>query len=144
MIYTSYFAKVKDLPKDCTCIAICAVVPSWWKGFTYNKVAPSMGLLQSYKSDPDTDYYIQKYTSQVLDRTSPKKVLRDIFQLLPQKLQRQLKQEAGNWWENPNHHIVLLCYEKSSDFCHRHLLAEWLTENNIEVREWKNEDTQAK
>lgn len=145
MIYTSYFARVKDLPENHTSIAICAVVPSWWGGLVYSKVAPPIGLLNTYKRDHDVDYYINKYTRQILDRTSPKKVLREIYQTLPRKLQLQLKYEEGNWWDNPNHHIVLLCYEKSSDFCHRHLLSEWFRENGIEVREWTNEEnTQTK
>ncbi len=32
--------------------------------------------------------------------------------------------------------VVLLCHEKQSEFCHRHLVAKWLeTELNIEVKE---------
>ena len=32
---------------------------------------------------------------------------------------------------------VLLCYEKSGDFCHRHLVANWLSDNlGIEVKEY--------
>ena len=32
-----------------------------------------------------------------------------------------------------NADIVLVCYEKQSDFCHRHILAEWLgSDYNIE------------
>ena len=32
---------------------------------------------------------------------------------------------------------VLLCYEKSSDFCHRHLVADWLSKQlNISVEEF--------
>jgi len=30
---------------------------------------------------------------------------------------------------------VLVCYEKSGDFCHRHLIAEWLESNGIECSE---------
>lgn len=144
MIYTSYFAKIRDVPKNSICIAICAIVPSWWKGLTYDKVAPPLKLLQAYKSNHDTDSYTQAYTSQVLDKTSPKRVLREIFRLLPPGVQQNLKHETGGWWENPDYHVILLCYEKSSDFCHRHLLAEWLTENGIEVKEWDNESVETK
>ena len=36
--------------------------------------------------------------------------------------------------------IALVCYEKPSDFCHRHLVAKWINENtNIEVREYEDE-----
>lgn len=136
MIYTSYFAKTKELTNNYTSIAICTIVPNWWKGLTYNKVAPPLRLLQVYKDDNNVDYYTQRYTSQVLDKTSPKRVLREIFQLLPSEVQRTLESETSNWWESSEYHIVLLCYEKSGDFCHRHLLARWLTENGILVKEW--------
>lgn len=137
MIFTSYFAKVRNLPENCESIAICAIVPSWWNGLVYDKVAPPLDLLNTYKKNHNTEHYTEKYTEQILDRTSPKRVLREIFNTLPRKLQLTLKQEEGNWWENPNHHVVLLCYEKSTDFCHRHLLAQWLKESGIPVKEWE-------
>lgn len=34
-------------------------------------------------------------------------------------------------------HIALVCYEKPTDFCHRHLVAEWLCKNGFECHEWK-------
>lgn len=30
---------------------------------------------------------------------------------------------------------VLLCYEKPGDFCHRHLVSQWLNENGIRCSE---------
>ena len=32
--------------------------------------------------------------------------------------------------------IALVCYEKTGDFCHRHLVAEWLRAADIPVEEW--------
>ena len=32
--------------------------------------------------------------------------------------------------------IILLCYEKPGDFCHRHLVADWLTKNGVNCIEW--------
>ena len=32
MIYTSYFAKLKYLPKDIVPISICGKCPEWYKG----------------------------------------------------------------------------------------------------------------
>ena len=31
--------------------------------------------------------------------------------------------------------IILLCYEKPDDFCHRHLVAQWLTEHGYDTQE---------
>lgn len=33
--------------------------------------------------------------------------------------------------------IALICYEKPSDFCHRHLVAEWLNQNGFKCEEWR-------
>lgn len=33
--------------------------------------------------------------------------------------------------------VALCCYEKPGDFCHRHILAKWLTEKTeIEIKEF--------
>lgn len=40
MIYTSYFANVKNLPSEVIPIAICGGVPEWWCGLQYRKLAP--------------------------------------------------------------------------------------------------------
>ena len=29
------------------------------------------------------------------------------------------------------HNCILICYEKTGDFCHRHILANWLNKNNV-------------
>ena len=37
--------------------------------------------------------------------------------------------------------IALCCYEKPTDFCHRHLVAEWLNNNTDEnIEEWVAND----
>ena len=37
-----------------------------------------------------------------------------------------------------NNSIVLICYEKPDDFCHRHLVANWFNENGVNCKEWVN------
>lgn len=37
-----------------------------------------------------------------------------------------------------NENSVLLCYEKRGDFCHRHLISDWLNEHGIECAEMEN------
>ena len=32
--------------------------------------------------------------------------------------------------------FALICYEKPSDFCHRHLVSEWLKERGFDIEEW--------
>ena len=33
--------------------------------------------------------------------------------------------------------IVLLCYERPTDFCHRHLVSAWFREHGIECKEYE-------
>lgn len=33
--------------------------------------------------------------------------------------------------------ICLICYEKPSDFCHRHLVADWLNKNGVKCKEYE-------
>jgi uncharacterized protein (DUF488 family) len=37
--------------------------------------------------------------------------------------------------ENGELPLVLLCYEPAGEFCHRHVLAAWLRERGVEIRE---------
>ena len=43
----------------------------------------------------------------------------------------------SNWFliNNASKDIVFLCYEKPSEFCHRHLLAQFLEEQGFECKE---------
>ena len=45
-------------------------------------------------------------------------------------------------WENDNVHVVLLCYEKRGDFCHRHLVSKWINDwaGKDLVQEWYPEE----
>ena len=40
MIYTSYFGKLKSLPKNIVPVAICGGLPEWYHGAWYKKLAP--------------------------------------------------------------------------------------------------------
>ena len=37
---------------------------------------------------------------------------------------------------SPTEDIALVCYEKPGDFCHRHLVAKWLTDNGFTCEEY--------
>ena len=120
MIYTSYFGKLKKIPENIVPVTICGGVPEWYKGLQYKKVAPKYGFFQEYKKNGDQEYYVSHYQSEVLDTLTPEEVVSDL---------KNLTNNAEN--------IVLLCYEKPEDFCHRHLLANWLNQNGITCEEFK-------
>lgn len=127
MIYTSYFANLKKMPKDIIPIAICGKSPKGWKGLEYKKLAPKYWFFQVWKAIHWNEFYIYCYEKEVLDTLDPHEVVVELFRLAKLK--------------NPDvKDIVLVCFEKSGDFCHRHLDANWLNDYEYEVKEWKNND----
>ena len=125
MIYTSYFANVKNLPSGIIPIAICGGVPEWWCELQYKKLAPKQEFFNEWKNSGDNDYYIKCYYEQVLSHLDPAQVYRELNKLV---------EYTGSCADN----IALLCYEKPKDFCHRHLVAEWFNKNGIVCKEWIN------
>lgn len=113
MIYTSYFAVQKD---NKNAVAICRGVPKWFTGTIYSALAPSWDILMEYKNSEQTEAdkarYTKRYKKEILDLLSPQKVYDDL---------------NGK---------TLLCYEKSGDFCHRHIVSEWLFNYGFEVEEY--------
>ena len=124
MIYTSYFAKLKSLPAGVIPISICAKSPNWYKGLQYKGLAPTYDILMKYKQDGDTEAYIRSFNEQILQRLNASKVVFDLCSLAD-------KDQTYHSYD-----ICLICYEKSSDFCHRHLVAEWLRRYGYDCEEW--------
>lgn len=126
MIYTSYFAKLKELENhNIIPISICGKAPDWYKGLQYKKLAPKYGFFVEWKKNHDNDYYIKHFQSEVLDGLNATEVILDFS-----------KMDYGfNVGEND---IALICYEKPLDFCHRHLVAEWLNQNGFKCEEWRS------
>lgn len=119
MIYTSYFAKIQLFPMEIVPISICGKAPTWYDGLQYKKLAPKYDFFMKWKETHDDDYYIKCFNEQVLQHLNAKQVEEDLYKL------------ADN-----SKDIVLICYEKPGDFCHRHLVADWLQASGIECREY--------
>lgn len=127
-IWTSYFAKLDKLRqlgfKDF--VAVSGYVPEFYQNVMDNnpykhlmtcrrciELAPKKSWFFDWKNGKfDNDEYVRLYSQTVLNTLDIKEVL---------------KQFENN--------TVLLCYEKSGDFCHRHLIAQWLKDNGIECEE---------
>ena len=135
MIYTSYFAKLKSLPKNIIPISICGKAPSWYEGLQYKKLAPKYDFFMKWKENHDNDYYIKCFNEQVLNKLNTEQVVKELDNLL---LNETLAIDySGDLKEVPR--IALICYEKPSDFCHRHLVADWLNKNGVECKELEDE-----
>lgn len=127
MIYTSYFAKLRSLPDNIIPISICGKAPEWYKGLQYKKLAPKYDFFKKWKdskSDNRNEEYIKSFNEQVLKDLNALDIITDLYELI-------LK--TGNSPKEKD--IVLLCYEKPSDFCHRHLVSKWFNDNGIECKE---------
>ena len=118
MIYTSYFAKLKSLPDNIVPISICGKAPDCYKGLQYKKLAPKYDFFKKWKETHDNDYYIKCFNEQVLDKLDAMSVYQELCSLAK------------------SDDIALICYEKPSDFCHRHLVANWLREQGFDIEEY--------
>jgi hypothetical protein len=132
MIYTSYFAKLKSLPDNIIPISICGKAPDWYKGLQYKKLAPKYDFFMKWKENHDNDYYVKCFNEQVLDKLNAERVVKELDNLLLN--QTTTIGYNGDLKEVPR--IALICYEKPSDFCHRHLVADWLNKNGFECEEF--------
>jgi len=122
MLYTSYFAKVNEITDPNTvCVSIARNYPPYFKGICYKKVSPTQQILNDWHMYADEERYVKDYTEQVLSRLNAKEVVLDLIRL------------TRNQYDN----IVLVCYETPDKFCHRHLLAKWLTDNHFPCKEYE-------
>ena len=116
-IYTSYFGAAKKLPKELTQISICLHPPRGYYGLEYRRLAPTFDILEAWKRCPVEEDYVRNYNAKVLDKLNPETVYHQLEVLTD-----------GN-------DCVLLCYEVPSDFCHRHLVADWFKKAGYDVEE---------
>lgn len=121
MIYTSYFAKLSKLPDNIIPIAICGKSPEWYKGLEYKKLAPKWSFFSEWKKNHDNVFYIEHFDKEVLNVLNATTVVNDLYKLAN---------------ASSDQDIVLICYEKPSDFCHRHLVADWLNKHGYPVSEY--------
>lgn len=146
MIYTSYFGNLKNLNDNYIPISICGKAPYWfYQGRKYKNLAPKYKFFMEWKENKDNDFYIQHFKEEILDTLNINKVLYDLYCSIPDVKRLILDLECDedgnqiNWYESKIIHIVLICYEKPEDFCHRHLVADWFNENGIKCEELTDE-----
>ena len=121
MIWTGYYAKLKEYEKvGLVPVAISGKVPKFYDGLIYKEFAPRWETFKKWKNEEISDIkYVEEY-KKYLDSLDKEEIRFDFDS--PHK--------CGN--------MILLCYEKSGDFCHRHALADWLEENfGYRVEEYK-------
>lgn len=118
-IYTSYFGKIRAIQKqvlDAHFISIARFNPDGFEdcyGCTLEDFAPLPDILKQYKQGEIDQFGFTTLYRNQLDKISKESLNRIVQALMI--LSRTKK-------------IFLLCYEKPGDFCHRHVLADWLEE----------------
>ena len=98
---TSYFKLASNHENT---VSIAGKCPDFYKGREYKELAPKYWFFKKYKKDGDKEFYTKKYYEEVLNKLDPKKV-----------------------YEELGKDAVILCWEAPGKFCHRHIVAEWLS-----------------
>ena len=116
---TSYFARLKSIPENIIPISICGKCPDWYKGLEYKKLAPTYDIFIEYKNSGNEEKYTKRFKEEILSQLSVDVVLSELYELA--------KSTEINFTD-----IVLICFEKSDAFCHRHLIADWINDSELE------------
>lgn len=135
MIYTTYFANLKNFDRKISCpIAICIKPPNGYKGLVYKKLAPTWKILKEWKENHNENLYKVCFQNEILESLCIDQVMEDLRFLINKTYNCGIIKNY-KWWENISFDIYLVCYEKKGDFCHRHLVSEWMNKNGVYVRE---------
>lgn len=123
-IYTSYFANLKNLPKNILPISICGSAPQWYDGLQFKRLAPKYWFFKQWKENKDNNYYISCFNKHVLSQITPQEAYQRFVDVINAGIIRENKEYDA---------VALICYEKPGEFCHRHLVADWLKDAGYEV-----------
>ena len=120
-IYTSYYGRCGG-HDDAVSISVSA--PKFFEGPVRDDLAPTWDMVHGFKDGSiDELEYTKRYLALLRERG-----------LDPQEV-----------YESIPDNTILLCYEKEGDFCHRHILAQWLENTTgVEIEEWRSEDERRK
>lgn len=118
-IYTSYFGNARRLAEaNILQIGVALWKPKFFNGACLKNVTPTKYMLSDECS---MEEYLRLY-DKILNRQDANKVI------------EQIKSLSGG------RDVALCCYEKPGDFCHRHILAKWLTDNTgIVIEEYNGQ-----
>ncbi len=125
MIYTGRFKDISDYERaGLIPVSIAGYAPDFYKGIQFKVLAPKYSWWKEWHDKKlSVEWYKSKYQETVLDKLNPKVIAHRL-------------QAFGD-------NIVLCCYEKPEEFCHRQLVADWLRSAGIEVREYDKKRFQA-
>jgi predicted CopG family antitoxin len=123
---TGYFSKIKQytlngfLP-----VSISRWPPKWYTGKKYPELAPSADLLKRYKDGVTDDAGYDKEYNEFLKSEAGVAAITGLKKFETDVMEMGFKG------------VVLCCFEKPGDFCHRHLLADEMSKTyGIDIEEF--------
>jgi uncharacterized protein (DUF488 family) len=121
-IYTGNFANAKKYREAGLETISIARFNRYYTGRKYEKLAPPAEIIHIPEKE-----YVPLYKDMVLSRLKATEAIKDL---------RVLAEGRD---------VILLCYEKAGDFCHRRLVADWIEkETGQEVVEFQTKIPQQK
>ena len=109
MIYTSSYKNFNSEKYETISISGDRGAKAYYVGSYYSKLMPKKSFWEVweknrgiYSEEMNNKYYVLEYYRQVLKQLDPEEVYKEL------------------------NNSVLLCYEEADEFCHRHIVAEWL------------------
>lgn len=120
-IYTGYYSKMsKYLENNLVPVAISRGIPDFCKDIDrMDSFMPSFQTLIDYKYKKINE---KEYTRQYM---------RDVlYYLNPEEVYHDFEVRYGG------KDVILLCYESSEKFCHRHIISDWFNNAGITVKEF--------
>lgn len=127
--FTSYYANYRNVPKDFLCVGISRIIPNYFKdsqfeNFIWSKdnfMAPSLELLLDKKNGKiSEEEYSKRYITELTSRVNLYTGFSDLSEWF-QAFDNNLSQNQTEWKS-----VVFMCYEKPTEFCHRHILRKVL------------------
>lgn len=109
---------LRKVPRSATPVSICARSPDWYHGLECKRLAPSYQALAEFKLTGDAQKFTEEYREDVLSRMDAEALAGELQAMVPTQ------------------DVLLVCFEKQGDFCHRHLVADWFRQNGVAVEEW--------
>lgn len=134
MIYTSYFSNIRNLPENVYPVSISLWPPKWFTGKQIKNLAPSRDLLNWYKhtdvsQKEKEERYTEKYNDFLREHVTADWMKKGLMSYFPET------KDGKPIYESETDHVALCCFEKSGDFCHRNLLAGYLTSQGMPIHE---------
>ena len=117
-IYTSYFGRTAGLHKaGIVPVGISLWPPKFFNGVNLGIVAPKRHMMGANFTTEER--YTEQYHNDVLRYVDPNGFIRELERI------------------GKGHDVALCCFEKPGEFCHRNILAKWLTEKTgVEIVEF--------